>query len=282
MTLILLGLIGCSSGKSIDTTQTPTNGSHENTAVTDNNKETDVPNGKDEVPGAELSTFISNYMDSKAKVWDAMTKKFEEDQNNAFVFGALPFAFADLAIVEVSFFDTLTVKDGDTFRGNLMFSGIEAWKKVKGNVIEFGYDFIYKEDSNQSQKGDRQVAMGKFDKDANSIMYEHYTERNGNKIDRFVVEITRNSTNSYSSQLYSINANESDDPQKMEGYLTWFEGTDIVSVIADQESNDFDFPISSIFGKKNVKPEEMAKDMNIRVKTSFIDGKSQFEELGSQ
>ena len=56
----------------------------------------------EEVPGTELSTFMVNYTDAKSKVWDAMSKKFEEE-NLAFTTGSLGFAFADLAVPDILF-----------------------------------------------------------------------------------------------------------------------------------------------------------------------------------
>lgn len=213
-----------------------------------------------------------------------MTAKFEEEKNNAFAMGSLGFVLADLAILEIAFFDTLTADSNGVFKGTLALSGIEAWKKVNGDIIEFGYDYTYTEDKNQIKKGDREVANGKFDKTAGSLFYEHYGENNGVKNNKVVVEITRNSDSSYSSQIYSIDAPSTDNKatETLNGYFTWFEGENIKSVFGERENADFNFTFNSIFGKKNIKPEEMANGMTIKMKTSFTDGKALFEDLSAQ
>lgn len=240
------------------------------------------PSQPKEVPGAELSTFMGNYVDTKTKIWDVMTKKLEQDENSAFTFGALAFVFADLSIIEIGLFDTLVTKEGDLFKGKLMLSGIEAWKRVKGDIIEFGYDYTNPEDKNQAKKGDKEISNGKFDKKTGTLVYERSTERNGLKISRYVVEITRNSDKSYSSQIYSIEAkqNSNNDEKTLNCYCTWFEGENIISMIAEKGGSNYDFKYESIFGKKNMKPEDMTKGMNVKSKASFIDGKASYEEVG--
>jgi len=107
-------------------------------------------------------------------------------------------------------------------------------------------------------------------------VYDRYVERNGQKTDRYIVEITKNSDKSYSSQMYFING-EKDEGTTLTGYFTWFEGENILSLIGEKKNEKFDFQYESIFGKKNMKPEEMSQGMNIIMQTSFIDGKGTFK-----
>lgn len=257
----------------------------ENKPIENKNTEQSKPSSTqvDEAPGTELSTFMGGYSNTKNKVWEAMSKKFEEDQNLAFTMGSLGFAFADLAIIDILLFDSLTVKEGDTFKGKLMFSGIDAWKKVKGDIIEFGYDFTYKEDKNNNKNGDREVTNGKFDKKNNTLYYERVTERDSKKISRIVVEIVRNSDKSYSSQIiFSDSQSDDNAEQGLSGYMTWFEGEDIISILTEQKTTDINFNYNSILSKKNAKPEEMAKGMQIVSKASFIRGAASFEQAESK
>jgi len=272
LAMLLTMFIGCGSKK--DTEKTPS----ENTNKTGIN--TPSNSGSKDVskitPGTELSTYMSEYVETKTKIWEAMSKKFDEEQNLEFAMGTLGFAFADLAIVDISLFDSLATLEGDTFKGKLILSGFDAWKKVKGDIIEFGYDYTYTEDTNQNLKNDHLVSKGKFDKKKNSLSYERYIERNGQRNDRYVVEITKNSDKSYSSQMYFINGNK-DEGTTLTGYYTWFEGENIVSIIAEKENEKVDFQYESIFDKKNIKPEDMCKGMKITIQTSFIDGKGTFK-----
>lgn len=246
--------------------------------ATENSSPNKAPDN--ELPGTELSTFMTNYTTAKANVWEAMSKKFEEEETLAFAMGSLGFAFADLAIVDIALFDSLTVKDGDSFKGKLMFSNIDAFKKVKGDIIEFGYDFVYKEDKSNYKNGDHEITTGKFDKKNNTLYYERTTERNNKKISRMIVEVVQNSENSYSSQLLFFGSLDSDkDSSSLNGYLTWFNAKDINSILSVKNNIDINFNYNSILGKKNIKPEEMAADMEILSKTSLIDGKATFEDL---
>ena len=141
-------------------------------AIDKDKKDDKATNTEKVQAGTELSTFMSNYIDAKTKVWDEMSKDMEKNDNTAFSMSTLGFVFMDLIIVEIGLFDALNTKEGDTFKGALMLSGIDAWKKVKSDVIEFGYDYVHKDDKNQNKKGDREVTTGKFDKTNNSVI-EH-------------------------------------------------------------------------------------------------------------
>lgn len=267
LAILLTMLTGCGTKKDDEkTTGKSVNNTESNPSNTSNSSESKI------VPGTELSTFMSEYVDTKTKIWDSMSKKFDEEQNLEFAMGTLGFAFADLAIVDISLFDSLTTLEGDTFKGKLVLSGFDSWKKVKGDIIEFGYDYTYTDDNNQYIKNDHLVSKGKLDKKKDSLVYERYIERNGQKIERYVTEITHNKEKSYSSQMYSINEDNT-----LTGYFTWFEGENIISIIADKKNEKLDFQYESIFGKKDIKPEEMSKGMNITVQTSFIDGKGAFK-----
>ncbi|MCR3923015.1 MAG: hypothetical protein NUK65_10960 [Firmicutes bacterium] len=253
------------------------NEEHEEEPVVDTPVEStpdaDEPNTKDATPGTELATFVDQYTTAKSEAWDAMAAKLEDEDNMAFMMGSMGFAFSDLVIVEIVMFDVLSEELGDVFGGKLMFSDIEAWKKVNGDIVEFGYDHVYEEDSNTAEKGDRHFAQGKLDKKSGTVIYETTIERAGKIINKNVVEITRNSDTSYSSQVVTLDG----ESMNVSAYLTWFEDADIVSILATQENASIDFAYNSIYGKKNVKPEEMATGMDIQMITSLTDGVAIFE-----
>ena len=225
-------------------------------------------------PGTELSTFMSNYIDSKTKLWDNMSKNLDTQGNTEYLMGIVGFSFADMAIIEIPLYDTLLTGSNGMFKGKLMLSGIDAWKKVNGNIIEFGYDYTYVNDENGNEKGDHQIAKGKFDIKAQSVTYENYTERSSKKISRTVVEITANSDKSYSSEIFA----ESSD-NKLSGYFTWFDGNNISSAMAEKDNADINYTYSSIYGKKSMKVEDMTNGLNVKVKSSYVDGKAAFENI---
>ncbi|MBC8061916.1 MAG: hypothetical protein H7Y18_14785, partial [Clostridiaceae bacterium] len=91
----------------------------------------------------ELSTFMSNYINAKTKLWDNMSENLEAEGHTEYLMGLLGFAFADMAIIEIPMYDTLLTGSNGMVKGKLMLLGIDAWKKVNGNTIEFGYDYTY-------------------------------------------------------------------------------------------------------------------------------------------
>ncbi|MBC8059100.1 MAG: hypothetical protein H7Y18_00345, partial [Clostridiaceae bacterium] len=104
--------------------------------------------------------------------------------------------------------------------------------------------------------------------------YENYTERSNEKTNRYVVEITANSDKSYSCQIFT---NGSDN--KLSGYFTWFDDKNILSVMAEKDKTDSNYKYSSIFGKKNMKPEDMHIGFDVKLKASYVDGKATYESL---
>lgn len=273
LAMMLGTLSGC--GKKNTTPNNPGTGGNQSGT----NQQNDPP--KDEIKGTELSTFMGDYMDAKSKAWDAMSKKFDEDQNLTFAMAALGFTFVDLSLVEIMMFDAISVLNGTTYKGKLGLSNIDGWKKVNGNIIEFGYDYTYTEDKDKYLKGDHDVAVGAYDRKNETLTYEHYTERGGKKIFRFVTEVVKNSNKSYSSQIFFIGDSDKngDGDLSLGSYLAWFDGEDISCIMTENKENDtIDFKYSSILNKKNIKPEDMVNGMKVVFKASFIGGKATFEQ----
>jgi hypothetical protein len=281
-------LAGCNlKGKTKVDNGDPVTGEKPGTTVSEKNpgdkKDNEGSKTDKVVPGTEITTFMTGYMDTKTKLWDGLSKEMEKSQNLSFALSTIGFAFADLVLVEVMMFDALSDKSGDIVKGRLMFSGIEAWKKTKGDMIEFGYDYVYPEDKNQAQKGDRELATGKFDKKADSLVYKKHKERDGKQISMYVVEVTRNAANSYSAQIYMVNSQEDEDQtdKRAGGYFTWFEGENIITVYAEKDNAGDNISYESIFGRKNMKPEDMTKGMKVQLKASFVNGKIEYEEINN-
>jgi hypothetical protein len=240
---------------------------------------------KEELKGTELTTFVQGYLDAKTKVWDVMSTKFEEEQNLTFGMATLGFTFADLSIIEIMMFDAITILQGDSYKGKLALSDIEGWKKTKGDIIDFGYDYTYPADKNQSKKGDHEVSTGKLDRKTGALSYEKYTERDGKKINKYIIEIVKNSDKSYSSQLYFMDYtdNSGKEDMSLNAYLMWLEEEDLICILAEKkDTSNIDFEYSSILNKKNVKPEVMVNGMEVVFKSSFIGGKTSFEQTENQ
>ena len=276
LTMTLGILSGCGSKKQTDVTPTPK-------STTTESLKSNQSEPLTLTPGTEISDFMSKYTNTKTQVWDQMSKKFDEENNTTFAMGSIGFAFADLALVDILLFDSLTVADGDIFKGKLMLTGVDAWKKVKGDIIEFGYDYTYDKDSGQSKIGDRIVAKGKLDKSNSSLIYEFSSEKSGKVLNKSIIEVTRNSDTSYSSQSYFLDLGSSDaaDKNQLKGYLTWFNDKDIISYLVKKDIPDINITYNTIFSKTNIKPEEMAKGFTIAMKTSYLNGNALYEQLNN-
>lgn len=271
---------GCGSKEGAKTT--PSSGNDTTKSQTDTQEPTSKKEPATQTPGMEISNFLSKYTDTKTKLWNELIDKLDLNNNLNAAMGIASFSFADLVVVDVLLFDSLTVKDGDTFKGKLMMSEIDAWKKVNGDIIEFGYDYIYPNDQANYLKGDHVIAKGKLDISKNSLVYEYTNERGGKMISRYVSEIVRNADASYSSQAHYLDLSGNTDKNKVTSYLTWFDNKNVISYMAVKDTSDINFSYNSIFGKKNIKPDEMANGMTITTKVSYVDGKASYEDLSNK
>jgi predicted small secreted protein len=228
------------------------------------------------VEGSEISIFTAGYMEDKTAAWEAVSRHYENQEDWTFGLATLGFVFVDLIMAEIMMFDALTLLSGDMFKGKLMFSDIEAWKKPSGNIIEFGYEYEYKEDGHNSEKGDKEYARGKLNQSTGALQYEKYVERGGVKISKQLIELVKNDNKSYCCQIYILSGGESG-KYDLSGYITWLNGSDIECIGVEEANTTFDFSYNSIINKKNVKAEEMAAGKNIILKTSYINGQANFE-----
>jgi len=101
----------------------------------------------------------------------------------------VPSAILSIALLPMYEIHNLDEKDG-RFEGIGFGSGMPEFIEKSGTQITFGRDGVREEDgfSPEDKKGDRIVEQGSFDGDKGSLRTEHYTERNGAKVNRYVVQ----------------------------------------------------------------------------------------------
>ena len=218
------------------------------------------------VPGAELTNFVSGYMDAKSLIWNKISEKASTEQDQMANFALLGFAVADMGIAIVPMFDTL-----ESTGGVLMLTGIKnAFKRKSGNNIEFGYDYVYDADSGNYSKDDHLKCSGLYDMDQGAMKMELTDSlKSKETTTHTIVEINKNKDGSYSSQ--TITYSGADNP--VQGYFTTFKGENLWSAIGEKESNE-NFDYNSIFGNQNVSLDEMTKGFKITTTVSFVDGQS--------
>jgi hypothetical protein len=222
--------------------------------------------------GSELTGFLDAYTAAKEPVWDNLSKKIEESTDYKASLAILGFAMADLAIVILPFFDVVE----DT-GGVLMLIGIKnAYKKTSGNLIEFGYDYTYTADDNNSSypAGSHVTCVGKYDMASGSIALETIEDKGDKGLTRTVVEVNRITGDSYASQSITYNGNSKN--AKVQGYFTFFKGTDLWCATADKDAGE-DFGYNSIYNKKVSSLDNLTSGFTITMDASYVGDKVTYE-----
>lgn len=96
-----------------------------------------------------------------------------------------------VSIATLPMYEILNLEDKDgRFEGIGFGSGMPEFIEKNGAQITFGRDGVREEDgfSPEDKKGDRIVEQGSLDGDKGSLRTEHYTERNGAKVNRYVIQ----------------------------------------------------------------------------------------------
>jgi hypothetical protein len=274
--MVLSQLVGC-GGKNTANSQSNNSNQAVNSETDSNSNLTNAEHSEETidqstnktvqtVPGAELTNFVSGYMDAKSVIWNKITEKAASGQDQMANFALLGFAAADMGIAVVPMFDAL-----ESTGGVLILTGIKnAFKRKSGNTIEFGYDYVYDADTGNYTKDDQLKCSGLYDMDQGAIKVEMTDLLNKNdSTTHTIIEINKNKDGSYSSQ--TITYSGSDNP--VQGYFTTFKGENLWSAIGEKESNE-NFDYNSIFGNENVSLDEMTKGFKITTTVSFVDGQS--------
>lgn len=207
-----------------------------------------------------LTAFLNTYVEAKFPAWQAMEKKFEEEQNINFSFLEPGFIMADLALTDFALYDTRSVPEGDP-------AYIPVWTNSNGSLFEFGCDHVFPQDVNQNKKGDHIIAAGKFDV-AGMLSYDWRVESGGVITQRTVIEIVQNADGSYASRVFFIGSNG-----YLIGALVRFKGADIEGAQVEKAAG-LDCTIDSIWGKQDVTIQDMAAGYEIVFSFSYIDGQT--------
>lgn len=217
-------------------------------------------------PGSELSDFVSAYTDAKQLSMDKLTAKIDESSDLTLTMSLLGVAMVDLNIAFVPLFDAV---DQTGFVPLLNLKN--AYRKEKGGIITFGADYTRDEDSGSEKKGDRIFWDGKLDVKDQSLSFAYYTERGGKKVDRTVMEATKNKDGSYTSQTISFSAPEEGDATTT-GYFITFEGEDIRILSGTRNDGNPEFDYETVFNKKNADILALSKSFELSMDIAFTKG----------
>lgn len=289
MMMIISMFAGCGGGRSSDEDEGETKTKKTTEAVEETDeeaietKETDENNGgglfgggettedngggneTEKTEGTELSDFVTKYTDAKQVIWDKISDQLDSSSDLNASMAMLGFAFADMAIVIVPFFDTVEYTGG-----TMMFSEINnAYKKVNGDKITFGYDYTYDKDTDNNKTGDHVFCEGLFDMGQQSMTVEIRDESDGKVSTRTIVEIQENKNGSFSSQLVSY----TDGNENISGYFTTFEGEDLWSRMAEKTDGP-EFTFNTMIGNKTATLDELTAGFTVKTEVSYVDGEA--------
>jgi 5-hydroxyisourate hydrolase-like protein (transthyretin family) len=146
--------------------------------------------------GSSNEQKTAGKIDTITKFSDALTTEQKKTENIINDYEGMPIMelfTPQLNLTSGVFYDVLNIdnKDG-RFEGKFALSGHDGYIEKKGNISNFGYDYIVAEDNqNGKGKGDHLVESGVFDSDKQYYKSEQYTERDGKKISVSYTEFQR-------------------------------------------------------------------------------------------
>lgn len=273
LTLAAMTVGGCfnitkkTTGDGNPTTASDTEKS-ENTGATSDDSDTTSEPGETYEEGYELTAFLDGYTNAKSPIWDKMSEAADSGTDAGAFSALLTLSVADLMILDVYFFDSV-----EAMGGVIMFTAIDnAYKRVNGNIIEFGYDYIYSEDKADDKypAGSHLTCTGTYNTSSGSIHKESVDDKGEGNITRTVIEINRLSADSYASQF--ITSSSSGGDAETTAYFTMFKGTDIWSAVGSKAEGT-DFTYNTIFEKGVGSLDDMTGGYAITTKVSYVGDK---------
>lgn len=219
-----------------------------------------------------LSTFITDYTDTKKPLLDIVEKSPDKDK---YAIDSLGMYTADLALVEVSLYDAISLDNGPRVTGKLMLSGYDAYKEQSGDIIKFGSSHTYDEDQGGFKPGDKVSTSGSFDTARNFLTIETITEKDGEKATRSVAEVYRLPDGTFTMQnIYCVAKNVNNTRSIV---FMNFNANKYTAVIAEGAAT-LDFQYQSLANAGNKSPEEMAKEYKTNMVVKVENGNVTFDK----
>ena len=222
----------------------------------------------DKTPGEELSNFYSFY-DNALSSFEGAVNAWETDDFAMFD-ASLDYFATSLHIVGMSLYDLLGIFGADE----------GEYREAKGNLIEYGKEYTREEDgfSPNDKKGDFYVEKGILDTSTNTLYFENYTERDGQKISRVVSEVVALSDGTFIVQTFSKPVLYDDRMEdKGTAYFMVFDANKL-EVIRAVFAPDVDFTYDSIIGKGKTNVEDLAQGYTLVRKMTIVDNVASVEK----
>ena len=263
--VMLVSMLGGCISKKTTAGDGSDSGNTDSVVTTDDNGNTDgnTP-GESVEAGQELSGFIQTYMDAKTPLYDKLTDATETDF--MMMSAWLGIMMSDITIAFVPFFDMVDANGGIFFLTEID----NAFKKISGNTIDFGYDYTYKADNSSGfPSGSHSTFVGKLNMDKGTLRFEMIDDKLTDGFTRSVVEINRNSANSYTTQFVTNNGSETT------AYFTTFKGENFISYTCSKDEGQ-NYTYNSIYEKSNPSLDDMMAGFKIVSNIKYANGEATY------
>ncbi len=267
LALMLSMLAGCGNVPKATTGNTDDNNSTEDTTpvdTNDGNGETSETYGE----GQELTAFVDTYIKAKQPIYDALTEETGSDLNMMMAW--LGIMGTDMTIAFVPMFDTVELMGGSLF----LTAVDNAYKRTNGDTIEFGYDFTYTSENATDgyPAGSHTTFLGYYNTAKGSLKFETIDDNGSGDPTRTVVEICKNSSDSYTSQFITYSAS------KVEGYFTFFEGENFISYTCSK-ADGVEFSYNTIYEMNNPTIDFMKNGFDVVSSIKYENGEATYETM---
>jgi hypothetical protein len=217
-----------------------------------------------------LSDFITDYADTKKILTDTIEKSPDKDK---YAMDALGIYTADLALVEISMYDAISLDKGPRVTGKLALSGFDAYKEQNGDIIKFGSSHTFDKEQGGFKSGDKINTTGSLDTARNFLTVETITEIGGGKTARTVAEVCRLPDGTFTMQSIYCDTKMAKNTRSI--VIMNFNADKFTAVLAEGDKT-LDFQYKSIADAGNLSPEEMAGEYKTTMVVKVENGKATF------
>lgn len=166
------------------------------------NEEKDSAMEEDKEEEDMIETVDANSkLNTIADFSDLWTSTYQSNEAaiNSSEFVILEIVFPGMCFVSGVQYDLLNLNNKDgRFEGTLILAGFDGFVERKGSKLTFGYEDVLDKDgfSPSMKAGDKKVENGNCDLSKGYYYTEQYTERNGEKIERIIEVMKKESDGS--------------------------------------------------------------------------------------
>ncbi len=221
-----------------------------------------------------ISNFTTAYFDEKAP-HSAILEASTEYQTH--IFSVLNYLMVDLALISAPMYDALDLTgSGDTkITGQLMLSGYQGTKEKDGDLIRFGYEHTFKEESGVYLVGDTITQTGYFNMSDHFLTIEDTLMSEGSLVQRSVTELLRLSDGTFILQNHSFDTRNM--AEVVNSVFNRVNQDELISYTCTSEPK-LDFTFKSLSDAKDISMDDLSKGFTTTFVLKVENSKATFEE----